>query len=65
MAAPPATARTVYDELIISEMSVVMKIGHLQEATQFTVTEVFTFLVTLASSPLYTGESRPDKMTRL
>lgn len=39
-------ARTVGDELVISKMSAVMKIGHLQEATQFTVTEVFTFLVT-------------------
>lgn len=58
----------VYDELIISEMSVVMKIGHLQEATQFTVTEVFTFLVTPSSSRLYTpllkdGELRADATT--
>lgn len=64
--------RTVYDELIIYEMSVVMKIGHLPEATQFTVTEVFTFLITPSSSRLYTllakgqrAESRPDKMTCL
>lgn len=62
----------VYDELIIYEMSVVMKIGHLPEATQFTVTEVFTFLITPSSSRLHTllakgqrAESRPDKMTCL
>lgn len=47
-------AHTVYDELIISEMSVVMKIGHLQEAAQFTVIEFFTFLVTPNSSRLNT-----------
>lgn len=46
--------RTVYEELIIYEKSVVMKIGHLPEATQFTVTEVFTFLITPSSSRLYT-----------
>lgn len=59
-------ARTVCDELIISEMSVVMKIGHLQEATQFIVTEVFTFLVTLGSSQLYTRweRTRQDYMLR-
>lgn len=41
---------TVHDELIIYKMSSVMKVGHVQEAARFTVTEVFfTFLVTLSS----------------
>lgn len=56
-------AHAVYDELIISEMSVVMKIGRLQEATQFTVTEIFTFLVTPCSSPLYPLLLRADATT--
>lgn len=46
MVAPLEVAYTAYDELIISEMSVVMMIGHLQEAAQFTMTEILTFLVT-------------------
>lgn len=45
-----------------------MKIGHLQEATQFTVTEGFTFLVTPSPSRLYTlllrdSELRADPTT--
>lgn len=45
-----------------------MKIGHLQEATQFTVTEVLTFLVTASSLWLYTvllrdSELRADPTT--
>lgn len=69
MVAPPARGLlVVYDELIISEMSFVMKIGHLQEATQSTVTEVFTFPVTPSSSPSYTplprdGELRAEPPT--
>lgn len=65
MVAPPEVAHTVYDELIISEMSVVMKIGHLQEATQFTMTEVFTFLVTPRFSRLPRDSERRAEPTTL
>lgn len=35
MVGPLEGPHTVYDELIISEMSGITKIGHLQEVTQF------------------------------
>lgn len=49
------------DELIIYEMSAVMKIGRLPGAAPFTVTEPFTSLITPGASPLRRrAESGPD-----
>lgn len=50
------------DELIIYEMSAVMKIGRLPEAAPFTVTEPFTLLIAPGSSPLTGAGSGPDAM---
>lgn len=48
----------VDDELIIYQMSLLMKIGHLQETTPFDAAEVSTSLVTPGSSLLFTSAKR-------